>query len=168
MYSILIVDDEKWIRKGIIAKLNYNGFNFSSFYEAEDGEEAIEILKQHQPQIVITDVRMPNIDGIELIRKTNAFNSNIKFIIISGYAEFDYIQKAITLGAVDYILKPIVDKQLSSAIQKVIDELDNEAKIEEILNKEKELKKANEFYELEYMINEVFNNPDNKSYLIRS
>jgi len=160
MYSILIADDEKWIRKGIIAKLNYHGFVFSSVYEAEDGEEAIEIIKQKQPQIVITDVRMPNIDGIELIRKTKVLYNNIKFIIISGFAEFEYVQKAMSLGVEDYILKPIADEQLSSTVKKVIAELDNEARIEDISIKEIELKKANETYQLEYEINEVFNTPN--------
>lgn len=165
MYSILVIDDEKWIRKGIIAKLNYREFKFKSIFEAENGQDALNIVKTQHPQIIISDVRMPKMDGIQLLREVGAFYKDIKFIFISGYAEFDYVQKAVSLGAKDYILKPIVDEELKSTLIKVINELDNEMSIKIAAKKDKEIKEANEIFKLEYVLNEVFydNNMKNLS-----
>lgn len=157
MYKLLITDDEKWIRKGVIAKLNYHGFKFSSIEEARDGIEALEIIKNNQPHIVITDVRMPNMDGIELMTEAAKVYPHIKFVMISGYAEFEYVQQAVNCGAKGYILKPISDENLAATINKVLEELDNEDSLRNIKASEEELKKVNERYRFESAVNELFN-----------
>jgi two-component system, response regulator YesN len=164
MYKILVCDDEKWIRKGAIAKIQYHEFNFEQIYEAADGKEALEIIKDEKPHIVITDVKMPNMTGIDLLKKTKELYPEIKFIIISGYAEFEYVQEAINLGAKGYILKPIVDDNLVSNLNKVIDELNLERKISSIISSKQELAKINEEYKLEFEVNEVMNLPEDISY----
>ncbi len=107
MYRVLIVDDEALIRQGIIAKLKYNRFQCEEILEAEDGEEAMAIIKAQQPQIVITDIRMATMNGIELIQKGKEICPRTRFIIVSGYAEFSYAEQAINMGVDGYLLKPI-------------------------------------------------------------
>lgn len=164
MYKILVCDDEKWIRKGAIAKIQYHEFDFERIYEAADGKEALEIIKDEKPHIVITDVKMPNMTGIDLLKKTKELYPEIKFIVISGYAEFEYVQEAINLGAKGYILKPIVDDNLVSNLNKVIDELNLERKISSIISSKQELAKINEEYKQEFEVNEIMNLPEDNSY----
>lgn len=124
MYKALIVDDEVWVRKGIIQKLKTGGFSFDWIGEASDGEEAMEIIAAEHPHLVITDIRMNEMDGIELIRNTVERFSDTKFVIISGYGEFDYAEQAINMGVAGYILKPIKDEQFVKTINRVLKELD--------------------------------------------
>lgn len=125
MIDLLVVDDEKWIRKGVIAKLNKSHLKFKNIYEASNGSDAIRIIKGNHPNIVITDIKMPQIDGLELIEYTNNMLFDTNFIIISGYSEFSYAQRAINLGAKGYILKPITQDKLVSIIEKVIQDKPN-------------------------------------------
>lgn len=118
--DLLVVDDERWIRKGIMAKLRKCQLEFSNIYEANNGLEAIEIIEEDCPDIVITDIIMPKINGLELIEYVNNKLPDTNFIIISGYSEFSYAQQAINLGAKGYILKPITEDKLVSSIQRVI------------------------------------------------
>lgn len=131
MFKILIVDDEKLIRKGIIAKLSHNNISFSWTGEAANGEEALTIINSERPNIVITDIRMPVMDGIQLIRNCRKNFPQIKFIILSGYAEFAYAEQALNMGVSAYILKPIDDNDLMLTIQKVMKEISYSQKAEE-------------------------------------
>lgn len=135
MVDLLVVDDEKWIRKGVIAKLNKSHLNFGNIYEASDGSEAIKVIEENNPNIVITDIIMPKLDGLELIEYANKLEFDISFIIISGYSEFSYAQRAINLGAKGYILKPITQEKLVSIVEKVIQD-ERDAEIREHKNYE--------------------------------
>ncbi|MEN6312809.1 MAG: response regulator [Clostridiaceae bacterium] len=130
MYKILIVDDEKLIRKGIIAKLAHNNLEFSWTGEAANGGEALTIIESEKPDIVLTDIRMPVMDGIQLIRCCRENLPQIKFIIMSGYAEFSYAEQALNMGVSAYILKPVDDKNLVQTIQKVMKEISYSKKAE--------------------------------------
>lgn len=123
MYRILIVDDEKLIRKGLIAKLAHNDVCHSWIGEAGNGQEALDIIKSEKPDIVITDIKMPVMDGIQLIRHCYENFPGIKFIIMSGYAEFSYAEQALNMGVSAYILKPIDDENLVKSINRVEKEL---------------------------------------------
>lgn len=126
--SILIVDDEGLIRQGIKARLEYLNVKAAAIYEAENGIHAIEVLRKHEVDIVITDIRMADMDGITLIKKVKPLYPNIQFIILSGYAEFEYAEQAIQLGVKAYLLKPISNDALKKAVEEV------QSKIEEIEN----------------------------------
>lgn len=114
------MDDEKWIRKGIISKVYKSGSNIEQVYEASNGIEAVKIIDKYKPLVVLTDIVMPKMDGLELIEYTIQRYKNIQFIIISGYSEFKYAQKALNLGAKGYILKPITEEDLFSTLDKVL------------------------------------------------
>jgi two-component system, response regulator YesN len=126
--SILIADDEELIRKGIIARLEYLNIKPTELYEAESALQAMELLQKHDVDIVITDIRMPDMDGLTFIRQVTPLYPKIQFIIVSGYAEFEYAEQAIQLGVKAYLLKPISNDALKKAITEVV------VKIEEFEN----------------------------------
>ncbi|HWT74007.1 MAG TPA: response regulator [Mobilitalea sp.] len=127
--SILIADDEELIREGIKARLEYLELKPDELYEAENALQAIELLKEHTVDIVITDIRMPDMDGITFIKQVKPLYPNIQFIILSGYAEFEYAEQAIQLGVKAYLLKPISNDSLKKAIEDVIAKLEENEKI---------------------------------------
>lgn len=138
MYKALIVDDEGWIRRGLRAKLAKHGFQFSWIGEAADGEEALRLMHEHDPEVVLLDVRMDGMDGLELMRQARKLSRQTKFIVISGHSEFEYAERAINEGARGYLLKPIESRLFVKRLQAVIIELDQErtadASIEETLS----------------------------------
>jgi len=107
LYKIMIVEDEDIIREGIRAIINRLGNDFCVISECENGQIAWESFQKKQPDIVITDIRMRRMDGLELIEKLRLINKDIYIIIISGYSEFEYAQKALKYKVYEYILKPI-------------------------------------------------------------
>lgn len=104
--KILIVDDELIMRQGIAHMIDWEKEGFQIVGQASNGQEAIDFIKNSTPHIVITDVVMPKIDGIELIRFLQANYSNIKIVVLSSYSDFDYVKSSFQYGAIDYILKP--------------------------------------------------------------
>ena len=131
MYKILIVDDESLIRQGIIAQLDFLGYEFEEIFEADTGKSALQITEISKPDIVITDISMPEMDGLSFVETVKSVKKNVKFILLSGYAEFSYAQKAISLGISEYLLKPVSSSKLKESIDKVIAELNNEKRIKE-------------------------------------
>lgn len=126
MEKILVVDDEKWIRKGLQIKLGALGYDEEHILSAKSGEEAMELIVEHGPEIVITDIRMPRMSGIQLMQEIEKSGQKPKMIVISGYAEFEYAEKAINMGAKGYLLKPITDEDLKKVVEKVAGELRQE------------------------------------------
>lgn len=116
---VLVVDDEYYTRKAIIKMLIDNYHNIQSIKEAENGLQAIELLEEEIPDIVITDVRMPEVDGLKLTEFIHTNNINASIIIISGYADFNYAQKAIRFGVEEYILKPVKKENLFEVMDKI-------------------------------------------------
>lgn len=119
MFRVLIVDDEPIIKKSITKLIQMEHSNFKIINTADNGKEALQIAEKELPDLVITDVRMPGMDGIQLIKKLSNLKKKMKVVMISGYDEFDYVQKALRFGAVDYILKPIKPSLFHEVIQKV-------------------------------------------------
>ncbi|WP_105619450.1 response regulator [Vallitalea okinawensis] len=118
MYKVLLVDDKALIRKGLQKMIDWNNLNLELIGEAENGNQALEVIKEKKPHIVITDIRMPKTDGIELLKSINHLYPEIKTIVISGYDDFQYAQQAIKNGSLDYILKPINPTELNRSIEK--------------------------------------------------
>ncbi len=134
MYKILIVDDEKVERNGIKFLLKQTGIEYE-VTEAVNGKAALEYINNNQVDIILTDVKMPFMDGIELIENVAALKRNVRYVIFSGCSEFDYAKQAVRLGVSDYILKPVDPKEFQNTIHKVVAEMD-EAKLEnDIKNK---------------------------------
>ncbi|ASA24874.1 response regulator [Paenibacillus donghaensis] len=117
MINILIVDDQKHIRDGLQAMLRQFPLQLDSIYCAISGIEALQILRQHSIQLVITDIMMPDMDGLALMAQSKEERIQVDFLIISGYSDFAYAQKAIELGAKGYLLKPVKREDLQTAIE---------------------------------------------------
>lgn len=116
MLKALLVDDEKWVCELIKKSIKWDELDIEIIGEANDGVTAYNIIIEQQPDIVITDIRMPGFDGISLIKNVKELNMKTNFIIISGYQDFEYAQSALRLGIEDYILKPIDEEELTDIL----------------------------------------------------
>lgn len=128
MYSVILVDDEVFTRKGLRNLIDWEACGFRVSGEADNGEDALALVRSDKPDLVITDIRMPVMDGLELIRRVreDPALSDLAFIIISGYDDFAYAQKAVRYGVVDFILKPVDDRELQGVLRELADRLDRE------------------------------------------
>lgn len=128
LYRILLVDDEEEVRRGIIRKMEWEKLGFEVAGDAENGEEALEKVEQLQPDVVITDIRMPYMDGLTLTRRIREKYPSIRVLIFSGYDDFEYAQQAIKLHVTEYILKPVNVEELSEILTRVRENLEEEIK----------------------------------------
>ncbi len=117
MYKVLIAEDEDIIRKGLVYFVPWAQMQCSVAAEVRNGVEGIEKIKEIKPDILIVDINMPVLDGLEMIRQTYEKYDYIA-IILSGYSNFEYAQKAIRYGAIGYLLKPLEIKELQSAVMR--------------------------------------------------
>ncbi len=121
LFKILIVDDEFIIRQGIKHLLDWEAHGYEIIGEASNGKEALEIIEEVTPDIILTDIVMPVMDGIELTKEIRKKNNDIKIIILSGYSDFDYVKNTFQNGASDYLLKPTLNpKELLEILEKVL------------------------------------------------
>lgn len=107
MVSIVVVEDEFKIRHGLLQLIEKLEMECRVTGEAENGYEGLKMIRDLLPDVVITDIRMPKMDGLEMIENVRKLNIDTKFIILSGYAEFDYARKGLRLGVYEYLLKPV-------------------------------------------------------------
>lgn len=125
-YKIMLVDDEEEVRTSIISQVNWEKLGFCVVADAENGEEALEKIDIYEPDVIMTDIRMPYMDGLSLIKKVRSKYPNIKFLIFSGFDDFEYAKEAIALSVSEYILKPINSEELSEIFVKIKKNLDGE------------------------------------------
>jgi two-component system response regulator YesN len=128
MIKVFLVEDEFVVRQGIKQIIDWEGNGFEFVGEAGDGELAYPMIQETKPDIIITDIKMPFMDGLELSRLVKEKFPDIKIIILSGYDEFDYAKEAISIGITDYLLKPITGAKLLEAVKKVGDSIESEQK----------------------------------------
>jgi len=142
-YKVFFVEDEIITREGIRDNVDWqaNGFEFCG--EASDGEMALPLLRTAQPDVLITDIKMPFMDGLQLSKIMHERMPWVKIIILSGHDEFEYAQQAIKLGVTDYLLKPITVKKLQNALQRLTVQLDQEKKEQDNLRKLQEQAEEN-------------------------
>lgn len=134
MLKLLIVDDEMLIRKGLRKILGRIGTENEVIGEAANGLEALQFIKENSPDILITDVKMPEMDGIELIKQMEISYPDIKKIVLSGFDEFNYVRDTMRRGAIDYLLKPVDEEQLAGLLKKIEKDIhrENEKKAKEL------------------------------------
>ncbi len=124
MYNVLIVEDEIPVRNMIVESVDWASIGLKIAYAAGDGQEALDYLEDHQVDLILTDIYMPFINGMELIRRVRLTNNYCKVIFLTGYNEFDYAKEAIELEASKYLLKPITKEELTKALIEMKEELD--------------------------------------------
>ena len=126
MFKILVADDEQFIRKGIITILRRNITEPLEIFEAKNGIEAIEQVENERPHLIITDINMPGLDGLQFIRDIKEKHINTDILLLSGYSTFEYAQQAISLGVKEYITKPIDKDEFVALINKYIHKITQE------------------------------------------
>lgn len=124
MIKAMIVEDEVWVRKGIIKVIKWEELGLELAGEAENGEKALELLKREKPEIVITDMKMPRYSGVEFLKKVIETGSKCEIIVISGYSDYEYMKQAITSGVFEYILKPVDENYLNDVLRNAIGKLE--------------------------------------------
>ena len=126
LYSVLMVDDEQEVIEVIMRKLNWAELGFRICGSASNGVEALEMAEELQPDVVMTDIKMPYMDGLELSRHLKSLFPGIRIIIFSGFDEFEYAKEAIKLEAEEYLLKPIDSAEIRRVFEKVRQRLDED------------------------------------------
>lgn len=141
MYRILIVDDEENIARGLAFLIQRKMTDCDVQKLAFDGEEGYRIARREKPDIILSDIRMPGMDGLEMIRELKREGCESRFIILSGYEDFEYARSALRLGVEDYITKPVEEERLYAVIQKVCDSIAGEwQRRQQVANMEDRLK----------------------------
>jgi two-component system response regulator YesN len=129
MYKVIFLDDETITLRLLESAIDWQKYDIALCGTASDGAEGIELFRQVEPDIVITDIRMPNMDGIELARAIRQTKKRVKIVLLSAYAEFEYAQSAIAYQASEYLLKPLDEDKLEAAIARLVGELDRDQAI---------------------------------------
>ncbi|MFV0502422.1 MAG: response regulator [Lachnospirales bacterium] len=151
MHKAIIVEDEDIIRKGMLLAIDWNKFGFNVVSEASNGKEGLEIILKEKPDLVVTDIKMPVMDGLTMIAKAQKGHT-FKAIILSSYGEFDYTKKAINLQVYDFLMKPLDETELEEIL----------IKLQNSLNKDK---KYHSFFDIEYYKLKV-NNKNSYTYKV--
>ena len=134
MYSIMIVEDEYLVRQGIASLVNYEQFGMQVIAQAENGREAWQKFQENPADILLTDINMPQMNGLELAKLVRDQAPKCHIVFLTGYDDFDYARTAIKLGADDYLLKPFSKDDVEEMLAKVQTKLDKERKKAQIQN----------------------------------
>lgn len=144
MYRLMLVDDEYAVRKNVIDRINWHEYDFEIVCQAENGKEAYELFEQYLPDVVITDIKMPFMDGLELSEKILKKYPYTKIIVLTGFDEFEYAKKSIDLHIMNYILKPISANSLIDILIEV------KVKLDEEIRQKRDVERLKLYYEKSY------------------
>lgn len=133
MIKTLIVDDEYLIRQQLILSIDWQGLGFTIIGEASDGKSALEMIRQLQPELVILDINIPMLNGIDLAKIIHKEYPLMKVILLTGYESFDYARQAISAGVVTYLLKPIDSEEISDVLNTIKDKLEKSRRLHQYM-----------------------------------
>ncbi|WP_039043070.1 response regulator [Sporosarcina sp. ZBG7A] len=120
MYTLLVVDDEPILIRGIRSFVDFDALSINEVLEAANGEEALELFKTHKPDLVLADINMPKMNGLDFASAAKALKPDVKIAMITGYDYFDYAVAALKTGVDDYVLKPVSKNDIQELLQKLI------------------------------------------------
>ncbi|WP_121611299.1 response regulator transcription factor [Mesobacillus foraminis] len=126
MYKVVIVDDDRIIRKGLATVVPWEKHGFQLVGEAADGEQGLELIERENPHIVVSDIKMPFLDGLEMAKEIRKKNNRTKIILLTGYEDFKYAHEAIKVRAFDYLLKPVETESLLEKVKQASREWEDE------------------------------------------
>ena len=147
MIRVLIVEDEEIIRKGLINTIDWIEKDCNIVGEAINGLDGLEKIRELKPDLVITDIKMPNLNGLEMIKRCQSENIVFESILLTSYGEFEYAKEGINIGVVEYLLKPLDEELLYKALDKVKQKLENKKNLE-VLEKVSKTKEELEFFNI--------------------
>ncbi len=131
MIGIIIIDDEEMIRKGLVHTINWLSMGITVLGSTDNGQDGMEMIRRLRPDIVLTDIKMPLMDGLEMVKKLKG-QVEFKVVFLTSYQEFEFAQQAIKLNAVDYLLKPIEENVLEELMLKIVAEIKESKKYEKL------------------------------------
>lgn len=134
MLKILFVDDDAVARRNMAQRIDWNDLGWDLVYTARDGVDALEYMKENRPDIIISDIKMPIMDGIEMAKIARDYYPDLFFIFLSGYKEFEYAKQALALDAIDYLNKPIDNSQLLDVLRRAEKKCIRTREVNQILN----------------------------------
>ena len=146
--NVLIVDDEQIVREGLRYIIDWNALGFCICGEAANGEDALEMIRQYRPGLVLLDIRMSGMLGTELMEKVRSEGFSGAFIVLSGYSDFKYAQTALQFGASYYLTKPIDEDELEKAVQDVHEKIEFQLNSETSRNQYLKKAKTTVLYDL--------------------
>lgn len=126
MLKVLLVDDEELSVRMLENLIDWNQYGIQVIGTARNGKDALGLFLRHQPEMIVSDIRMPEMDGLELMRKVKEIDPTVEFILVSAYADFEYAQQAIALGSANYLLKPVDEYELEKTLKKITDRIDRQ------------------------------------------
>ena len=157
MLKVVVIEDEELVRRGIVMAVDWASVDCEVVGEASNGEAGLELIARERPDIVVTDIRMPRMDGLEMLRRLREEGCTASVILLTAYSDFSYAQSALKLGAVDYLLKPFHDGELEAAVQHISGRSREQARpgdFAEISSKNRNVMQAIEY------INANYNDPE--------
>ena len=132
MYTVLVVDDEKLARQDVLYKIGKSGFPFDWIMEAEDAEEAFEIVEANHPDIIFTDIMMGEKSGLDFLEDVNRVYPEIVTVIVCGYPDFSFARRALSLQVFEYLLKPVKEKTLIDILNQAIQEVNHRKELTDL------------------------------------
>lgn len=138
MIRAILADDEGIILKGLKKLIDWEKLGIRIVGEAADGEEALRLIEEKKPRLVVSDIAMPGLSGLEMLRRIGRQSPDVKVIFVSGYQEFSYAQDAVRYGAVDYLLKPVEKEELERAVCKAVSLIDDQSRLSLLNHSESE------------------------------
>lgn len=129
MYKSLIVDDEPMICMGIKMMVNWEAYQITEIQVAHNGEEALELIKKEAPQLLITDIKMPKMDGIQLVKAVRELGLDIHILVLSGYDDFEYVRTMMVHGIENYLLKPVNEEELDANVRSIVEKIHREKEL---------------------------------------
>ena len=127
--KLIIADDEKWVRTAIRSLIPFEKLGLTLSCEAANGIEALELCRQYDPDILLTDIMMPGLTGLELIKEVHGLLPKLRIVVISGYNDFEYAKAAMRYGVTDYLLKPVDENELVQVLERIGAELGEQARL---------------------------------------
>lgn len=146
LYKVMLVDDEEEVREAMKRRIDWESIGFSVVASAENGEDALDKAEIYEPDVVLTDIQMPFMDGLTMLKNLKNIIPDIKSVILSGYDEFEYAKEAIKLEAEEYILKPIDSDELRKVFERI------KARLDEQLSNKKDYEKLRQYYDQSILI----------------
>lgn len=119
MYQVFLVDDEPWAIMVLKNMIDWNEYGFVVSGEAEDGTQALERIERTKPDLILADIRMPGMDGMELIKELREREIKSQVLLVSGYSDFEYARTAIRFGCAGYLVKPVEEAELIENISRI-------------------------------------------------
>lgn len=148
MLRAILADDEAVILKGLRKLIDWEKMGIQIVGEARDGKEALELIERVKPDLAVSDIAMPELDGLDMLKRIGEMGLYTKVIFVSGYQEFSYAKRAVKYGAVDYILKPVEQEELEAALKKAVGLVDEQSRLKLLATEQDESELARIFHKI--------------------